>query len=61
MIIFVTNREGGQWKQIDYRDATQPLSVYAAVRIGDWIYDNILKRLGYSPIRFAGFNGKHED
>lgn len=59
MVIFVTYREGGYWNQLteeQFRDQQNCGIKFAAVRVGDWIYDFVLVKLGYSPIRFQPFN-----
>ena len=56
MIAFVTLVEGGRWYQLDSEDIQffldREMYFFAAVRVGDWIYDFVLKNQGYNPWRY---------
>ncbi len=58
MICFVTMHEGGRWIQLSDTAVKAEIAKgtkFAAIRIGDWIYDFILKDLGFNPIRYRWY------
>lgn len=55
MIVFVTYAEGEMWTQLTDIEAQAQFESgvrFTAIRIGNWIYDFILKQQGYNPWRY---------
>ena len=58
MVVFVTYREGGTWTQLTEDECQKQFESgvrFAALRVGNWIYDFVLQRYNCKCLRWMDY------